>query len=149
MKKYGDRNYAPKNRKVEKGDIGEYCNRSSSWKASKTSSCNSLLSCQEEQKEVAIECYGKFVQLTTDEIVYTGAESEIIREEDVSQTHQEGRSGIQESDQGRYETKEENTCKTKGKKMKKQTMKERKHESKETKAYEKKEDKKESKSKKK
>ena len=82
-------------------------------------------------------------------IIIKETQNENVREEDVGKTPQERRQGIQESDQGRCETEETNTCKTKGEKVKKQSAKEKKHEAKETKAFEKKEDKKESKSKKK
>jgi len=66
------------------------------------------------------------------------------REEEVVETHCEGRQGISESDKGRREAKEVPPNQTKGQKMKKPASKEKKHEAKESKAYEKKEDKKES-----
>jgi hypothetical protein len=73
---------------------------------------------------------------------------ESSREEEPSETYQEGRQGVQSSDQGRCKAQETNPSKQGQEEMKKETMKERKHEAKETKAYEKKEDKMESKVKK-
>lgn len=134
MNQYEERNYAAKNRKVEKGDLPKHSNGSQSRETSKASCCDSLLESREVQ-EIIMQTYGD--------------NHERSREENLIETHQEGRQGISISDQGRCKTEETDHGKTKGKEMKKQTLKERKHEAKETKAYEKKEDKKESKAKKK
>lgn len=161
MNMYQERNYAPKDRKVEKSDLGEYCDRSKCGTTTEASSGDCFQQSREEQEEVNpvlsldlqeikktdIEWYDNCVQPKDSFVINPRSEDESIREEDVGKTHQEGRQGIQESDQRRCET-EETSIKIQGEKMKKQTAKERKHEAKETKAYEKKEDKKESKSKK-
>ena len=138
------RNYAFKNRKIKESYLRKHCDGGSGRKAREASCCDSLQQSWKEQKEVTIQSYVKVVLLTKD-IIYTGDDNESLRKEDVGQTHQEGRQGIQESDQRRCETEETNTCKTQGEKVKKQAAKEKKHEARETKAYEKKEDKKESK----
>lgn len=169
MKKGWDR-YASEKRYVKKGYLRKYCNGSQKWEAYKTGSSDCLQQSRESQEtiESAIETYGKCVILTEEVVpnepfqeheqlaldIYAKALKEVygdegIREKNVGQTYQEGRQGIQESNQRRCETEETNSCKTKGEKMKKQSMKEKKHEAKESKAFEKKEDKKESKSKKK
>lgn len=147
MNRYGERNYAAKIRKVQKGDIKKHSNRSECGKTCETSSGDSLLESR-EVKEVIIETYGTVVQLTQD-VIYAGEEDEGIRKEDFIETHKEGRQGISFSDQRGCKAEETDHGKTKGKEMKKQTLKEKKHEAKETKSYEKKEDKKESKPKKK
>ncbi len=70
--------------------------------------------------------------------------NEESRKENVGKTHQQGRQGIQSSNQGRCEAEESNiTTQTKREKMKKESVKEKKHEAKESKAYERKEHKKE------
>ena len=130
MKQYQERNYAPKVRKVEKGDLGKYRHGNPLRTPSEASCSNSLQQGGESKKEEV-----------------KGTQYEIIREKDVYQTHQERRQGIQESNQGRCEVEKTNTCKTQEEKMKKQSTKEKKHEAKESKAYEKKEDMKEKKSK--
>lgn len=142
--------YATKKRLKQKGYFRKCKNRGSSRETSKASCCNCIQQSREVKEEVD-QSYGKVVWLTgEEEFIYIGEENESSREEDVSETHQEGRQRIQESDQGRCETEKTDIVKTKRKVgMKKQTIKERKHEAKETKAYEKKEDKKESKGKKK
>ena len=147
MNQYEERNYAAKNRKVEKGDLPKHSNGSQSRETSKASCCDSLLESRKVQ-EIIMQTYGTVVQLTED-VIYTGEENEGIRKEDLIETHQEGRQGISFSDQRGCKAEETDHGKTKGEEMKKQTLKEKKHEAKETKAYEKKEDKKESKGKKK
>ncbi len=163
--------YASQKRIFQKGYFRKYRNRSQSGKTAEASSSNSVQQSREGQKEdeliraiisstqvnfANIECKDdeEFLEnliqsLEKQAQIIKDGLSESSRKEDVGQTHQEGRQGIQESDQGRCETEEANPSKTKGEKVKKQTAKEKKHESRETKAYEKKEDKKESKTKKK
>jgi len=160
MKKGWDR-YATKKRYIQKGYLRKYRNGNPSWKTPETSCSNSVQQSRQSQKEEVVELsgisgqledplmeYGRVVLLTED-VVYIGKENESHREENTPEAHQEGRQGIQESDQGRCEIEETNISKTKRKKMKKQVAKEKKHEAKETKAYEKKEDKREFKGKKK
>ena len=52
MKQYGERNYAPKIRKLEKNDIKKHSNRSESRETSKTSCCDSLLKGRKEPEKV-------------------------------------------------------------------------------------------------
>lgn len=153
--KYGERNYAPRERKLEKNDLKKHSDRSSCWQTSEASSSDCLQCSKESEKEVTNQSsgnsgkvdyslmeYGRHVILT-EEVVYPGEEDESLREENVIKAHQEGRQGISFSDQRRCEVEETNHLKIKGEKMKKQSLKEKKHEARETKAYEKKEDKKE------
>lgn len=154
LEKYQERNYAVKKGKIQKGDLRKYCDRSKFGETTEASSCDCIQQSRKGQKEVAIETFGKVVLLKED-IIYIGEENG-ARQKKTFESHQEGRQGIHEANQGcegsnkrRCETQETNSSKTQGKKMKKQAMKEKKHEAKETKAYEKKEDKKENKSKKK
>ncbi len=133
MKKGWDR-YAIEKRYIKKGYLRKYRNGNPSWKTPEASGSNSIQQSRQKQEEI---------------ITITGQQHESIGEENSIKTHQEGRQGVQGSDQGRCETEETNSIKKEGKIMKKQSLKEKKHEAKETKAYEKKEDKKESKSKKK
>jgi len=141
--------YGIKNRLEQKGYFFKYSDGSSGRQTREASRRDCVQQSREEQKEVdPILEYGRHVLLTED-VVYIGEDNESFGKENPLETYQEGQQGIQESDQGRCETEETNTCKTKGGKMKKQTMKEKKHEARETKAYEKKEDKRESKSRKK
>ena len=148
--KSGWEKYASEKRYIQKGYFRKHSDGGSGRKAREASRCDSVQQSRKEQEkiETAIQLYGKVV-LLTEPVIYTGEENESIREEDVGQTHQEGRQRVQESDQRRCETQETNPSQTQGEKVKKQSMKEKKHEAKETKAYEKKEDKKENKSKKK
>lgn len=130
-------NYALKIGKVQNSYIREYSNRSPKREAREASRRDSILESWESQEEVN-----------------TGDKNESSREENVSQAHQEGRQGIQESDQ-RCERSNQRRCEitetdqkiqVKEKHMKeKVTPKERKHEAKEGKAFEKKEDKREAK----
>jgi len=132
INQYQERNYAPKERKLEKSDLIKYCNRGESRETSETGCSNSLQQSRESKEEKI-----------------KGDYNESSREEEIVETYQQGRQGISFSDKGRQETEETNTFKTQGEIMKKQTAKEKKHEAKETKAYERKEDKKEKKAKKK
>ncbi len=59
---YQERNYAPKSRKVEKGDLAKHSDRSSSWKTPETSSCNSIQQSGKVEEEV-VELSGKTGQL--------------------------------------------------------------------------------------
>jgi len=128
------RNYALKDGKIESCYKRERQNRDGTRKAAEASCGNSLKQSGQEQEEVKVSQSRKI--------------DESSREKEPSETHQEGRQGIQSSDQGRCEAEEANPGKQRKEVMKKQTAKERKHEAKETKAYEKKEDKMESKVKK-
>lgn len=140
LSKYGERNYAPKVRKIEKSDLAEYSNRSQCWQTSEASCSNSIQQSRQEQEETLEEIL--------DKTYHKGENNEKFREEDVDQTYQQGQQRIQDAAE-RGRAIEENNIKTKEEKMKKQTVKEKKHEAKETKAYEKVEDKKEKKEKKK
>jgi hypothetical protein len=150
------RNYALKDGKVKESYIREYSNRSKSRKASEASRGNSTQQSRQEQEEVKLvfrdPCSYKVaidpIVLNDAWVVNLRKTDESSREEEPSETHQEGRQGVQSSDQRRCEAQETNSSKQGQKEMKKETMKERKHEAKETKAYEKKEDKMESKVKK-
>lgn len=128
----GMEKYAFKNRKIKESYLRKYQDRSPVETASKASRCNSIQQSREEPEE--------------------GKINESIREEIISEAHQEGRQGVLEANQG-YPGPDQGRCeveeipKNNRKKMKKSA--EKKHEAKETKAYEKKEDKKESKGKKK
>lgn len=51
MSQYGERNYAPKNRKIEKSDLREYSNRSQCRQAAETSCSNSIQQSRQEQEE--------------------------------------------------------------------------------------------------
>jgi hypothetical protein len=170
MNKYEERNYAPKQRKVEKGDLAKYSDRSTSWETCEAGCCDCLLSRRKEQKEevdTSLDFYGKVILLDENTVIEFDEKSdayedalanikpilqdaidESSREEDVSKTHQERRQRVQKSNQGRRETEKRN-LKNKEEIMKKPISKEKKHEAKESKAYEKIEDKKEKKGKKK
>lgn len=147
------RNYALKDGKVKESYIREYSNRSKSRKAAEASSSNSLQQSGQEQEEVNLVFreppYYKTgvnpIILNDAWVVNLRKTDESSREEDPSETHQEGRQGIQSSDQGRCEAEETNPGNQRKEVMKKQTAKERKHEARETKSYEKKEDKMEAK----
>jgi len=52
MNKYEERNYAPKNRKIEKSDISKYSNGNSRRETSESSSCDSLQQSRKEQEEI-------------------------------------------------------------------------------------------------
>ena len=53
MSRYQERNYAPKDRKVEKGNLPKHSNGSESRKTSEASCCDSLLCCKKiSEKEV-------------------------------------------------------------------------------------------------
>jgi len=161
MQQYQERNYAPKARKVEKGDLKQYSNRSEVGQKCQTSCCDSIQQSWRSEEEEIIPitplelplCLKEIVQqevewyISLSGISLTGEQGESLREEDVSKTHQERRQGVQEPDQGRCQAQEADHSQTKGEEMKKQTMKEKKHEAKETKAYERKEEKKEKSSK--
>jgi hypothetical protein len=141
------RNYALKDGKVKESYIREYSNRSKSRKAAEASRSNSLQQSWEEQEEVKLvfqdPAYYKVnpVILNDAWVVNLRNIDESSREEEHSKTHQEGRQGVQGSDQGRCEAQETNTGKQREEVMKKQSVKERKHEATETKAFEKKESK--------
>lgn len=121
--------YAAQTRLKQKGYLRKHRNRSESGETPKASRCHCLFCSPKEQEKV--------------EVV-----NESTREEILIETHQEGRQGIQSTDQGRYATEEIPKSNTKkGKIMAKETKKEKMHEAKESKAYEKKEDKKEKKKK--
>lgn len=160
------RNYALSPGKIKENYQSKYIDRSKSRKVPKPGNCNSIVQGGKEQEEIIylerpeipeafkeiideeIKWYGKIVCLT-EQFIFIGEKDESVREKHVVETYQEGRQGVQSSDQGRCEA-QEITKNNKGKIMAKETKKaERKHEAKETKAYERKEDKKESKSKKK
>jgi hypothetical protein len=130
------RNYALKSGKIEKSYLTKHRSGSKFGKASEASSGNSILESRHEQEKEKIT------------LLKSEDKNEIIREENTSETYQEGRQGISFTDQGRHETKETNLkIKTGEEKMKKvkekMSAKEKLHESKESKAYEKKEDKRE------
>ena len=81
-------------------------------------------------------------------VVNLRGSNETSREENPSETYQEGRQGVPSSDQRRCEAQERNTKIQSGEKKvkkEKETMKHKKHEASESKAYEKKEDRKEAK----
>ncbi len=166
-------NYALKDGKIKESYIREYSNRSPKREARETSSRNSLQQSWKKQEEIEmiirpelplclkeiidkeIEWYGKVLEIK-EQVVYIGDENhESSREENPSETHQEGRQGVSCPDKGRCETEKTNPKIQNGEKKVKEkvTAKERKHEAKESKAFEKKEDnreaKKESKGKKK
>lgn len=63
MNKYQERNYAPKERKLEKSDLGKYRDRSETWETSEASCGDCLLESWEEQEEkvtmeLIMESYG-------------------------------------------------------------------------------------------
>lgn len=130
MRQYNERNYAFKERKLEKRDLVKYINRSECRQTAEASCGDSDEQSRKIKEEIEVK-------------------NEEVRKEDVGQTYQQGRQGISKSNQGRCKIEESHPCKTKGKEMKKEKAKHIKHEAKESKAYEKKEDKKESKVKKK
>lgn len=68
LDQYKERNYAPKQRKIEKSDLTKHCNRSESRKTTETSCGNSDECGREEQKE-EVGAYGRVVILTEEEIV--------------------------------------------------------------------------------
>lgn len=93
-------NYALKDGKVKSSYIREYSNRKKVWKTREASNCNSNEQSGQEQAKEEVE------------LIYkpTIKESnENIREENTIETHQEGRQGIQESNQGRCKTKKRNS----------------------------------------
>jgi hypothetical protein len=51
MSKYQERNYAPKERKIEKSDLGKYKNRDARWQAPETSYCDCILESWEITEE--------------------------------------------------------------------------------------------------
>lgn len=63
MKKGWDR-YATEKRYVQKGYLRKHCDGGSGRKAREASRCDCLQQSRQEQKEVAIESYGKVVLLT-------------------------------------------------------------------------------------
>jgi hypothetical protein len=52
MDMYEERNYAPRQRKIEKSDLQEYLDRSKIWKTSETSCSDSDECSREEQEEI-------------------------------------------------------------------------------------------------
>ncbi len=128
MKQYQERNYATRQVRLQKGDIKEYSNRNQVGKTSESGCCNCLCDSKETKEEI-------------------GNDNEEIRKEYFIETHQEGRSRVPCSDQGRCKVEETDISKTKGEEMKKESAKEKKHEAKESKSHEKNEEKKPKKSK--
>jgi len=154
-------NYALKDGKVQSSYIREYSSRSPKRQAREASCRNRLLQSGEKQPEAEKEVELVYREPThyrvnVDPIILNDAwvvnlrkQDESSREEDVGEAHQQGRQGIQSSDQGRCEAEERSDeIKTREEeKMKKEkiTPKEKKHEARESKSYEKMEDKKEAK----
>lgn len=69
INQYEDKNYAPKARKLEKSDIQQHTHGKSCGKKAESSSSDCLKRCREieEEKELAIQVYGKYVQLEEEE----------------------------------------------------------------------------------
>jgi len=69
LEQYQERNYAPKNRKLEKYDFKKYSDGSSGRKAYEASRSDRLQQSREieEEKDLAIQVYGKYVQLEEEE----------------------------------------------------------------------------------
>ena len=118
--KSGWEKYASEKRYVQKGYFRKYSDGGSGRKACEASRCDRIQQSRKEQEKVEtdIQSYGRVV-LLTEEVIYTGDQNESVREEDVGETHQEGRQGVPQSDQGRCETQETNTSETQGEEMKK------------------------------
>lgn len=83
LSQYGERNYAPKVRKIEKCDLKQYQNRDACRQATETSCSNS----DEQSRKIKEEKVA----------------NEKSRTEENLEPHQEGRQGIQDADQGRCE----------------------------------------------
>lgn len=88
LNQYQERNYAPKTRKIQKGDLAKYCYRGQSGKATEASDCHSIQQSRQEQEKVDlltldllelkakdVEWYGKTV-LVTEQCVYIGDDDE-------------------------------------------------------------------------
>lgn len=113
------RNYALKDGKVQSSYIREYCNRSPKRQASKASRRHSVLESRQEQSKKEIELVYKKPDnfqlkahpsiLTDSWVINLRKDDESIGKENPPETHQEGRQGIQISDQGRCEAKEGNS----------------------------------------
>lgn len=58
MNKYEERNYAPRQRKIEKSDLQKHSDRSESRQTCETSSSHSLFCSRQEQKEEIIQLLG-------------------------------------------------------------------------------------------
>jgi hypothetical protein len=91
MKKYQEKNYASKVRKIEKSDLGKYCDRSSIRKTSEASSSDFIQQSRKIEEEVielsgnsgqlerSTQPYGKYMLLTEEPIIYIGEEDEEAR----------------------------------------------------------------------
>ena len=88
MSQYKENNYAPKKRKLEKGNLREHQNRNGPRQAPEAKYSDS----NEQSRKIQEE--------------KIGIQNEEWREEESVEAHQEGRSGIQESDCGRQEVGE-------------------------------------------
>ena len=149
-------NYALKDGKIKQSYLREHKNGDGARRASKASYCDSLQQSREKQEEVKeIELVFReppHFKINVNPIILNDAwvinlrnQDESVREENVGETHQQRRQGIQIADKGRSETQESNQSNERKEIMKKATAKHKMHEAKESKAHEKKEDKKEAK----
>jgi len=152
--------YALKDGKIQSSYIREYSNRKKIRKTREASNRDSLQQSGQEQpkaqEEVKLVQRGpEYYRVDVNPIILNDAwvvnlrgNNEASREENPSETHQEGRPRVQGPDQRRCEAQETNPKIKSGEekvKKEKETMKHKKHEATESKTYEKKEDKKEAK----